>query len=133
MNRKLTSGFLILVLIQGLHSIEEYIGRLWEVFPPAEFLTGLFSEDHEKGFLIANIGLFIFGMLCWIFPIRKNYASGNGIMWFWIILEMINGLGHSIWSVSEQSYTPGLITAPFLFITAIYLARTRRTTKKSLH
>ena len=123
MNSKIKLVFLILVLIQAMHSIEEYIGKLWDFFPPAAFLTSLFSKNLETGFLIVSIGLFVFGIMCWLFPIRGNYSAAKGILWFWIILEIINGVGHSIWSIYQQSYTPGLITAPFLFITAIYLAR----------
>ena len=122
MNSKIKSGFLILVLIQAAHSIEEYIGRLWEVFPPAKFLTSLFSENHEKGFLIVNIGLLTFGILCWWFPIRGNYSAAKGILWFWIILETINGIGHTVWSIIQKEYTPGVVTAPLLFIVAVYLA-----------
>jgi hypothetical protein len=124
MNSKIKSGFLILVLIQAAHSIEEYIGRLWEVFPPAKFLTSLFSENHEKGFLIVNIGFLTFGILCWWFPIRGNYSAANGILWFWIILETINGVGHPIWSIIQKEYTPGVVTAPLLFVVAAYLAIT---------
>ena len=123
MSTKIKSVFLVLVLIQAMHSIEEYIGKLWEVFPPATFLTALFSKNLETGFLIANIGLFVFGILCWLFPVRGNYSTAKGILWFWIILETINGLGHTVWSIYQQSYTPGLITAPFLFIVALYLTR----------
>ena len=125
MTNKIKLGFLILVLVQAAHSTEEYIGKLWEVFPPAAFLTSLFSNNLETGFLIVNIGLFIIGMLCWAIPVRRNYAVAKHIVWFWIILETINGIGHTVWSIYQQSYTPGLITAPFLFITAIYLARLR--------
>jgi hypothetical protein len=31
--------------------VEEYIGRLWESFPPARFLTRLISQDHDRGFV----------------------------------------------------------------------------------
>ena len=60
MDRKFKLGFLVLILVQGLHSIEEYIGKLWNVFPPATLLTSLISENLETGFLIANIGIFVF-------------------------------------------------------------------------
>jgi len=124
MNSKIKTGFLILVLVQAGHSFEEYIGRLWEVFPPAEFLTSLFSKNNETGFLIVNIGLLIFGILCWLFPIRGNYSVAKGVLWFWIVLEAINGIGHTAWSIIESRYTPGVITAPLLFVVAMYLAIT---------
>ncbi len=63
---KTKTTFLILILLQGLHSIEEYIGKLWDVFPPTKYLTSLFSENHRTGFLIANIGIFIIGIICWL-------------------------------------------------------------------
>jgi hypothetical protein len=57
--RQIRLVFLALVLTQGLHAVEEYAGRLWEVFLPARFLTGLVSKDHEIGFLVITIGLFL--------------------------------------------------------------------------
>ena len=114
--------FLILVLVQGLHSLEEYFGRLWEVFPPATLLTSLVSENLEVGFLIINIGLFILGLWCWAFPILKDYTISNGLIWFWIIIEVINGIGHPLWSLYRGEYTPGVATAPILLLLAVYLS-----------
>lgn len=123
MDNRIRITFLLLVLIQGLHSVEEYFGKLWEVFPPARFLSSLVSENHETGFLIINIGLFIFGLWCWLFPIRRNYLFAPGVIWFWIVIEMINGIGHPVWALYERAYVPGLATAPILLILAIYLSR----------
>jgi len=115
--------FLILVLLQGLHSIEEYIGKLWDVFPLAKYLTSLFSENHRTGFLIANIGIFIIGIICWILLYSQIELFISKLLWIFIVIEIINGLGHSLWSLYQNDYTPGIITAPLLFITALYLAR----------
>ena len=123
MDKKLSTLFFLLVIFQGFHSIEEYIGNLWDVFPPARFLTGIISDNREVGFLIANIGLFLFGIWCWLFPVRKGFASAVGFIWFWIIIEMINGIGHPIWALTQMNYEPGLITAPFLLILSIFLMR----------
>jgi hypothetical protein len=57
-------AFGALVLTQAAHSVEEYVGRLWETFPPARFLTGLVSRDQEQGFLLMNVALVAFGVLC---------------------------------------------------------------------
>lgn len=115
--------FLILVLVQGLHSVEEYIGRLWEIFPPLRFLSGLISENPETGFLIINIGFFIFGIWCWFFPVLRNYNYARGLIWFWIVIEMINGIGHPFWALYEREYVPGVVTALILLILSIYLLR----------
>ena len=64
MNKHIQNCFLLIVLVQGLHSIEEYLGKIWEVFPPAALLCRLVSNNLETGFLIINIGLFIFGLWC---------------------------------------------------------------------
>ena len=44
------------VIAEAAHSVEEYAGRLWESFPPATYLTGLVSSDHETGFIVINTG-----------------------------------------------------------------------------
>jgi hypothetical protein len=51
-----------LVLTQAAHSVEEYVGRLWETFPPARFRTGLVSQDQERAFLVINLALVAFGV-----------------------------------------------------------------------
>jgi len=113
--------FLFLVFIQAMHSIEEYTGKLWNNFPPATFLCGLISNDLETGFLILNIGIFVIGIACWSFIVRKRSPLSINIIWIWIIIELINGVGHLVWSLMQQSYTPGVITAPFLLINALLL------------
>ena len=115
--------FLALVLTQALHSIEEYIGKLWEVFPPARYLTGLISRNHETGFIIINVSIFLFGLWCWLMPIRKNLTYATGLIWVWIIIELINGIGHPAWALYRQSYEPGVATAPLLLVLSIYLIR----------
>ena len=123
MNQKIKWVFLILVIVQGLHSIEEYVGKLWENFPPARVLCSLVSDNLVTGFLIINIGLFVFGLWCWLFPVRKNYSYAQFLIWFWIVLELINGIGHPIWTLMQKTYTPGMLTAPILLLLAIYLLR----------
>jgi hypothetical protein len=41
----------------------------------------------------------------------------------WIVIETINGIGHSLWSLLRMTYTPGLVTALLLLPSAIYLAK----------
>jgi len=123
MNKRIKRLFLILVLVQGLHSFEEYYGKLWESFPPATMLCSLVSDNLIAGFLIINIGLFVFGMLCWLIPIRNDYSLAKFLVWFWIIIQFINGIGHPIWTIMQKDYTPGIITAPILLILAIVLIK----------
>jgi hypothetical protein len=53
--------------------------------------------------------------------IRPWHRLASVILWFWIILELTNGLGHTIWTVMQKSYTPGIFTAPLLFLVSLYL------------
>ena len=115
-------AFSALILAQAAHSIEEYIGRLWESFPPARFLAGLFASDRELGFIALNAILVGFGLWCVLFPVRRSWASAPGFIRFWIVLETINGVVHPLWSLRQGEYTPGLLTAPVLLILAVYLA-----------
>ena len=114
--------FLALVVLQVAHSIEEYIGRLWESFPPAMFLTGLVSADRETGFIILNAALILFGIWCVAVPVRLGWAAAPALMWFWVVIQTINGVVHPMWSAAQHSYTPGVITAPLLLGTALMLA-----------
>lgn len=119
---RLMLAFAGLVMAQGAHSVEEYIGRLWESFPPAAFLTGLVSSDRELGFLVINIALVGFGFWCLWWPIRNAWPSGPALAWAWVAIEIINGVVHPVWSVRQAAYTPGVLTAPILLGLALYLA-----------
>lgn len=115
-------AFGALVLAQFVHSIEEYVGRLWESFPPARFLTSLVSSNHEFAFIALNIALVAFGLWCLLFPVRKEWSSAAGFAWFWVVVETINGVVHPAWSLRQGGYTPGVLTAPLLLVIALYLA-----------
>lgn len=115
------STFVALILAQVAHSIEEYVGRLWESFPPATLLTGLVSSNREVGFIALNAGLILFGFWCAAVPVRRGWPSARAVMWFWVILETINGIGHPAWSISQRTYTPGVLTAPLLLSLALLL------------
>src|SRR3954453_8035066 len=109
-------NFAALIAAQTLHSLEEYYGRLWQVFPPAGFVTGLISENHRFGFIVFNLGLIAFGIWCFLYPIRSRWAALGGFVAFWGAIEFINGIGHPLWSLRAGGYTPGVMTAPLLLI-----------------
>jgi len=118
---RIKATFGALVFAQAVHSIEEYVGRLWESFPPARFLTGLISPDREFGFIVINSALVAFGVWCLTWPVRRDWPSAVRFMWFWIVLEMINGVGHLAWTLRQGGYTAGVLTAPVLLVVALYL------------
>jgi len=114
--------FGLLMIVQAAHSIEEYAGRLWESFPPAAFVSGLISSNHEKGFIIFNVALILFGLWCWWWPVRRHWPSSRAIIWGWVAVDVINGIGHPLWSLIQGlRYTPGVATAPLLLLVAMRL------------
>lgn len=114
--------FLLLIVAQAAHSIEEYVTGLYQVFAPARFVSSLVSNNLPLGFLIANAALVAFGLWCWAVPVRSGWPSARGFAWFWTILELGNGLGHSGLALRQGGYFPGLITAPLLLVFASWLA-----------
>ena len=121
-NRRTQLVFLCLMLSQAAHSVEEYVTRLYDVFAPARFVSSLISNDLVLGFLIANAILVAFGLWCWAVPVRSGWPVARGLMWFWTILELGNGLGHTLFALSRGGYFPGVITAPLLLLFAVWLA-----------
>ena len=122
MNPRIRITFFLIVIVQTIHSIEEFYGKLWDVYAPAKFLCGLVSSNLKTGFIIINVGLFIVLMLTWLTTFTKS-NSARALLWLWTVLEFINGVGHSVWAIIERSYVPGVATAPILIILALYLAR----------
>ncbi len=114
--------FLALVVAQAAHSVEEYAGRLWEGFPPARFVTGLIADDPETGFLVVNAAIVAFGLWCFGWPVRRRWPSAAVLAWIWVVVGLINGIGHPAWSLYRGGYTPGVATAPVLLVLAAYLA-----------
>lgn len=120
--------FLVLMLAQAAHSVEEYVFRLYEVFPPARFLSGLISTNNAVGFAIGNTLLVSFGAWCYVARVRRNRPAGVSWAWFWTWLEAANGAMHLLMAASRGEYFPGAATAPLLLgvASALGLALTRR-------
>ena len=123
-------AFGALVVAQAAHSAEEYVGRLWETFPPARLLTGLVSQNHERGFLLINVGLVALGIWCLVWPIRRDWPAAAVIAWIWVAIEVVNGVGHPLWALRTGGYTPGVVTAPVLLVIALYVGRQLRASSR---
>jgi hypothetical protein len=113
LNRSL-AAFLLLVLAQALHSLEEYAFRLYDVLAPARYVSGLLGVDRQIGFVIVNTALVLFGLWCWFARVRPGRRGWRGLAWFWALLEIANGCAHLALAVMAGGYFPGLATAPLL-------------------
>ena len=116
--------FLALVLTQALHSVEEYVFRLWEVLAPARFISGLVSSNLPLGFALANVALVALAFWCYLARVRRDRPGARGWAWFWTILEIGNGVGHLAFAAQRGAYFPGAATAPLLLVTALWLGMT---------
>lgn len=116
------SAFLLLVLAQAAHSVEEYATRLYDVFAPARFASSLVSSDLAVGFAVLNTALVAFGLWCWAVPVRSHWPSARGIAVGWAAVELANGAGHLLLAAARGGYFPGAATAPLLLAGAGWLA-----------
>ena len=108
--------FLLLILAQAAHSIEEYVQKLYDVFVPARLVSRVFSSDPAVGFVIFNAAVVAFGLWSWAVPIRLNRSAARPLLWFWAGLECANGVGHLVLGASNGGYFPGMLTAPLLLL-----------------
>ena len=122
MSQKARIAFLALVIAQAAHSIEEYVFRLYDVFAPARFVSGLISTNLRTGFIVFNLAFVAFGFWCYAVPVQEALSVAIPFLWLWIVVELLNGIGHPAISIMERTYIPGTATAPILFIIALYLS-----------
>jgi len=122
MDSRTQFAFLLLILAQTAHSVEEYIFRLYDLFAPARVISSLVSDDLATGFVIANTALVLFGLWCYIARVRVAHRSAKAWVWLWVVIEFCNGIGHPIFALMRGTYFPGVVTAPVLLALSVYLA-----------
>jgi len=123
MTTRISRLFLLLAALQACHSVEEYVFRLWETFPPARYVTALVSADHELGFIIVNVTIVALAFATWLGPVRLRWPFWPVFVWPWVLIEAINGVGHPLWTIAEGHYTPGVVTSVLLLVVSVLLAR----------
>ena len=122
MDSRSRATFGLLIAVQAAHSVEEYAFRLFDVFAPARFVSGLFSSNLATGFAIVNIGIILVGFWCYLARVRNAHAGDRSYAWFWTCLEFGNGVGHVVFAGVRGGYFPGVLTAPLLIGASSYLA-----------
>ena len=114
-------AFAFLILVQAAHSVEECVFRLFDVFGPARWVSGLVSANLALGFALANAGIVLFGVWCYWARVRPSHPSARVYAWLWAFVELGNGISHVFFSLLRGEYFPGVATAPLLFATSCYL------------
>lgn len=121
MDARSRTTFLLLIVAQAAHSVEEYVFHLYDVFLPARVISGLFGNDLAFGFAVFNVALVLFGVWCYFARVRPSHPSARQWMWPWVIVETSNGIVHPAVALWRGGYFPGVITAPVLLVLACYL------------
>jgi hypothetical protein len=122
MNPRTRTAFPVLIAVQAVHSVEEYVFRLYDVLPPARYVADSFGVARPLGFAVANIALVGFGLWCWLARVGPGRGAARALAWFWALLELANGFGHIGLAIAAGGYFPGLATAPLLIAAAAWLA-----------
>jgi hypothetical protein len=118
MTQRIQLTFLALILAQAAHSIEEYSYRLYDVLAPARYLSGLVTTGRRVGFLVISVALVALGLWCYVVPVRRGVRA---VAWAWAVVELANGVAHSVWALSAWAYRPGVAAAPLLLAAALGL------------
>jgi hypothetical protein len=121
MDSRSRAAFGLLILAQAAHSVEEYAFRLFDVVGPARFISRLFSDNIARGFAVANTGIVLVGVWCYVARVRTPHPRERTYAWFWTCFELGNGVGHLVLSGVRGGYLPGAGTAPLLIAASSYL------------
>jgi hypothetical protein len=122
MDARARIAFLVLILAQVAHSIEEYAFGLYEVFAPARLASQFVSSDPATGFALLNAALCAFGFWCYLARVRPGHPSASLWAWPWVVIECVNGILHPTIALVRGAYFPGAATAPVLLVVALFLA-----------
>ncbi len=122
MTNNVQIAFPALVGAQALHSIEEYVFKFYEAFPPMRAAYRDAPVFAELSFIIFNVSLVAFGLLCYFRYVRTNRKKARPLAWLLVMIETINIAGHSLWAALTAAYNPGLLTIVLILPLTLYLA-----------
>ena len=128
--RKPSSSYLYLALgvMQAIHSIEEYLTRLFDWFP---IVTGHIRNwigffpilrMEERTFVVLNIVLIV-GLLSISPFVFKEKSWALGIAKLVAAVELLNGLAHLSAAIYVRGYFPGSLNATGLLVVGFLLTR----------
>ena len=114
MNSKISESFFRLIILQAIHSAEEFIFKFYERFPPMRRLYGEAPHLARPAFLISNLLLILAGLLCFHLVVRTARKGASTVVWIWVVVESFNVIAHLAWALLIRGYNPGLVTGILL-------------------
>ena len=128
MKSRIPPAFLSLVVIQAIHSAEEFVFGFYEKFPPMRAIYQDAPLPAGPAFAVANVLLFIAGLVCFYYWVRPLREGARTVVRVWVVLESANVIAHCVWAFLIGGYNPGLATVILFVPVLIYLSYlTRRT------
>ena len=122
MNGKIRLAFLSLIILQAIHSAEEFIFGFYEKFPPMMLLYHDAPHLAKPAFVISNALLFCAGLVCFYYWVQPARRGEKIVIWIWMIIESINIIGHCVWAILIGGYNPGLASVMLFVPVLIYLS-----------
>lgn len=122
MSNKIRMAFLMLIVLQALHSTEEFIFKFYEVFPPMVLLYRDAPHMARPAFIIFNVLLLIAGLATlsgWVWPARRG---ARAVVWVWVGGETFNAVAHAVWAMLIGGYNPGLVTGLGFVPVVVYMS-----------
>ena len=115
--RRVLFAYLLAVLVQGLHFIEEYRAGFYREFPP---LVGA-APWSRPAFLLFNLAWLLVFVLAARGLTRRWRPAAVVALFLAIGGGVLNGLGHFALAARAGAYFPGLYTAPLSLAAGSYL------------
>lgn len=126
MNSRIPPAFLSLVVLQAVHSAEEFVFGFYERFPPMRAVYRDAPLLAKPAFAVSNALLFLAGLICFFYWVRPGRRGARTVVRVWVVLESVNVIAHSVWALLIRGYNPGLATAVLFVPVLIYLGRLMR-------
>lgn len=115
MNSNIRRAFLSLIVVQAVHSAEEFAFGFYEEFPPMRLIYQDAPQLAGPAFAVSNVLLILIGLACFYYWVRPARRGAGTVVWVWVVIESFNVVAHSAWAVLTEGYNPGLVTV-FLFV-----------------
>jgi hypothetical protein len=122
MDSRLRLTFLALIVMQAIHSVEEFIFGFYERFPPMKFVYQDAPNLAKPAFVVFNALLIFTGLFCfyhWVRPARKGAKL---VVWVSITIESFNVMAHVVWAILVREYNPGLVSGILFVPIVAYLS-----------
>lgn len=97
--------YLAFVIVQLIHSQEEIwtgFHKRWFVFKMPRWVFVTFE--------------LVFSAVIVSYALWPDLPFSSLVMPSFVLIMLINGIGHIVWGLIERRYVPGLVTAPFFIV-----------------